>query len=259
MNPVLARQTLTQFDETRRSPSRERIKPGRVIAAAFLVSSISACSSLKQITGEAAPIQTPEPVQTSEPKPPSTNDPLSAPDPADTKDPDSSQQAAQNPTQEPPEPPELTADCECPKTELPGIIIGEVEYALVGGRGLLKKARIDTGATTSSIGIASLTPFERDGDKWLRFTVNDRLEGGFQTFERPLIRRVDIKRHDAEANRRPVVTLKITIGDLARDVEVTLANRDAFDFPLLIGRNFLEGRVLVDVSQRYIATVAPES
>ena len=256
MNPVLARQTLTQYDETRYAPSRERIKPGRVIAAALLISSISACSSLKQITGEAAPIQTPEPVQTSEPAPPSTEDPLSAPDPVDTKDPDSSQQAVQYPTQQPPG---LAADCECPETELPGIIIGEVEYALVGSRGLLKKARIDTGATTSSIGIASLTRFERDGDKWLRFTVNDRLEGGFQTFERPLIRLVDIKRHDAEANRRPVVTLKITIGDLARDVEVTLANRDAFDFPLLIGRNFLEGRVLVDVSQRYIATVAPES
>ncbi|MEP4149072.1 MAG: RimK/LysX family protein [Halioglobus sp.] len=256
MNAALARQTLSRYDETHHPRSRERIKPVRVIAAALLVSSISACSSLKQTTGEAAPIQTPEPAQKSEAKPTSAKDPLSGPGPIGTKDPVTSQQPVQNPT---PKPPELAAACECPKTALPGIIIGEVEYALVGSKGLLKKARIDTGATTSSIGIASLTPFERDGDKWLRFTVNDRLEGGFQTFERPLIRLVDIKRHDAEANRRPVVNLKITIGNLARDVEVTLANRDAFEFPLLIGRNFLEGKVLVDVSQRYIATVAPES
>lgn len=148
--------------------------------------------------------------------------------------------------------------CDCPKLELPGLIIGEVEYALVGSDGPLQKARIDTGATTTSVGYSDLTRFERDGDKWIKFTIKDRLDGEVYNFERPLVRTAEIKRHGAEPTRRPVVTVPITIGEVTRTIEVTLADRDAFDYPVLIGRNFMDGKVLVDVSQRFVATGATE-
>ena len=148
--------------------------------------------------------------------------------------------------------------CDCPKLELPGLIIGEVEYSLVGSDGPLQKARIDTGATTTSVGYNDLTRFESDGEKWIKFTIKDRIDGQVYTFERPLVRTAKIKRHNAEPTRRPVVNLPITIGTVTRTIEVTLADRDAFDYPVLIGRNFMDGKVLVDVSQRFIATDARE-
>lgn len=243
--------TAVRYGEIRQREYRANDQAWRVIAAALLIASVSACSSFKQTTGEPAPIQTPDPIQAPDSEPTLPAGPPPSPDPIETESPVSVQQPAKPPT-------EVAVACECPVEEPTRMIVGEVEYALVGNRGLLKKARIDTGATTSSIGIAELTHFERDGDKWLRFSINDRLEGGLHTFERPLIRQVDIKQHNAEANRRPVVSMKITIGNIVQTIEMTLADREAFDFPLLIGRNFLEGTVIVDVSERYIATTAPE-
>jgi hypothetical protein len=202
------------------------VRPGKIRAfsTVLVITLLSACSNLPQETPEPAPIGTPDPA-----KVPSTVQPTPKPIP-----------------------------CHCPEPEIPSEIIGEVEYALVGNRSLLQKARIDTGATTTSVGIADMKPFERDGNKWLRFNIHDRLEGDMHEFERPLLRMVDIKRHGAEAARRPVVSMNITIGDVSRDIEVTLADRDAFEYPVLIGRNFLDSNVLVDVSKRYIATAIPE-
>ena len=72
-------------------------------------------------------------------------------------------------------------------------------------------------------------------------------------FERKLVRRVQIKRHNASPDERPVVTMPLTMGPIQRTVEVTLNNRDSFEYPVLVGRNFLDGHAVVDVGQQYIA------
>jgi hypothetical protein len=134
------------------------------------------------------------------------------------------------------------------------LLIGEVEHVLLGSELMLQKARIDTGATTTSVGIASLENFERDGEKWVRFTIRDRLTEEEMEFERPLLRTVRIKRHGVDSDRRPVVRMRITMGKLRRNVDVTLNNRDAYDYPVLVGRNFLDGRAIVDVSRKYLTS-----
>lgn len=146
---------------------------------------------------------------------------------------------------------------ECPAVEplaeryLP--VIGEVEHALLDNGTLLQKARIDSGATTSSIGFADIENFERDGEKWVSFTIRDRVNGEMHAFKRRVERTAVIKQHGSDPVSRPVVKMEITIGDIERNVEVSLTNRDSFDFPVLIGRNFLNESALIDVSQRYIA------
>jgi hypothetical protein len=154
----------------------------------------------------------------------------------------------------PPVTPEPAEPCVCPEITVPAGVVGEVEYALVGKDGPLQKARIDTGATTTSVGFAELTPFERDGKKWVKFSVRDRITGQTYPFERAVVRTASIKRHGAASVERPVVKLKITIGEIARDIEVSLADRDDFDYPVLIGRNFLDGNFVVDVGNRYLAS-----
>ncbi len=151
-------------------------------------------------------------------------------------------------------PPAPVPPCDCPENSFSGEIIGEVEYALVSDKGPLQKARIDTGATTTSLGFHEVSSFERDGEKWVRFTVRDRLDGKIHSFERALEGIASIKRHGADPVQRPVVKMRISIGKVSKNIEVTLADRNDFEFPVLIGRNFLDGDVLVDVSRRYIAT-----
>ncbi len=132
-------------------------------------------------------------------------------------------------------------------------VIGRVEYALVGQQSMRHKARIDTGARTSSVGIDSLRHFERDGAKWVQFTVKARRNDEVADFELPLLRTVAVKRINAKPQPRPVVRMRVAIGPISDRIEVTLNNRDDFNYPILVGRNFLDGRFVVDVAQKFIA------
>ncbi len=131
-------------------------------------------------------------------------------------------------------------------------VIGGVEYVTLVGKEVKAKARIDTGAKTSSIHAEEIVEFERDGKPWVRFAFNPENGQEPVVVERPVARRVLIKRHGFDPQRRYVVTLGLRIGKIEEVVEVTLSNRSEFEFPVLIGRNFLTDNAVVDVSRQLI-------
>jgi len=134
-------------------------------------------------------------------------------------------------------------------------VIGEIESVSFLEKKLQLDARIDTGATTSSLSAKNIEIYERDGKKWVRFdmpTVKDP-KGKWVKVERKLTRIVPIKRHGAEPLNRPVVSMLVAIGDIKCRCEFSLTDRSAYEFPVLIGRNFLSGRALVDVSRSRVA------
>ena len=55
----------------------------------------------------------------------------------------------------------------------------------------------------------------------------------------------------AEAQRRPVVKLRVALGPIEQQREFTLADRSQYDYPVLIGRNFLRDVAVVDVARQY--------
>ena len=112
--------------------------------------------------------------------------------------------------------------------------------------------RADTGAETTSIDASDIVEFERDGKKWVQFTVTDRSTDVISEIKAPVVRNVRIKQHGVDNVRRQVVELELRMGSLRERVEVTLADREKFDYPILIGRNFLRGRAVVDVSRKYL-------
>lgn len=137
-------------------------------------------------------------------------------------------------------------------------IIGELEYVTFLPENTRQKARIDTGAQTSSIGIMDHSYFERDGRKWVRFNVVDKMKASLVEFERPLKRKAKIKRHEAEPVERPVVELKIKLGKQLLTREFTLADRSKFNNPVLIGRNVLKNKFLVNVNQKFSSSKIEE-
>lgn len=141
-------------------------------------------------------------------------------------------------------------DSACPDTA--GFtIIGEAEHVFFVAEKIRMKARIDTGAETSSLGVINQRPFERDGKKWIAFAVQDRDSNKLTEFEEPVVRIASIKRHGAEDQKRPVVKLKVKLGKIDMIREFTLADRTKYTFPVLIGRNVLSGKYLVDVNRKY--------
>ncbi len=129
------------------------------------------------------------------------------------------------------------------------LIIGEVEKVRVIPGDFVMKARIDTGASITSIGIDSVEIINEDGEDWAVATIDGI------TMKHKVVKYIYVKRHGAKAHKRPVVKLRLILGKIARNVNVSLANRGNFQYQLLIGRNFLNNRFVVDVSQK--TTVAP--
>jgi hypothetical protein len=67
-------------------------------------------------------------------------------------------------------------------------------------------------------------------------------------FEKKVLRHAKIKEHGSEPDIRPVIRLGICLGAVYEEVEVNLEDRSNFNCPLLIGRSFLEGSIIVDPS-----------
>lgn len=145
-----------------------------------------------------------------------------------------------------------TVVVERPREESILTVVGAVETVRVDPPGIQLDARIDTGATTSSIHADDKQEFERDGRRWVRFSLSEVTDENLRSIELPVERTVLIKRHNAESVRRYVVRMWVTLGDIREHIEVTLADREDFEYSLLIGRNFLTDTALVDVSRQYL-------
>ena len=133
------------------------------------------------------------------------------------------------------------------------LIVGRVEYVVLSANGLPIKARIDTGAKTSSLNALDMVEFERDGKKWVRFAVMNPATEEKVFFERKVQRYVRIKQMETDYQRRPVVKMGLQLGSVDEFVELTLTDRSDYVYQVLVGRNFLLDRMMVDVSQKYIA------
>lgn len=131
------------------------------------------------------------------------------------------------------------------------LIIGRVENVWLLPDQLKFKARIDTGAGLSSMHAADLIEFERDGKRWVRFSVPASDTETMQ-YERPVKRYVSIKQHTGKPQRRPIVSMSIRLGNLEERVDFTLTNRKDYLYRILIGRNFLRDTAVVDVSRKFI-------
>lgn len=133
-------------------------------------------------------------------------------------------------------------------------VLGQAEWFYVTKAKENFKARIDTGATTSSINAVDIQRFERDGKKWVKFNITHTKGGKKKILEAPIVREAKITQSSkpGESTERPVVKLHVRVGGIAHSSEFTLTDRLHMEFPVLIGRTFMQDVVLVDVSQDYI-------
>ena len=111
---------------------------------------------------------------------------------------------------------------------------------------------METGANSSSLHAENLVPFERDGEDWVRFDMIVNEEETI-TVEERIIRHVRVvQQADPEGSRRPVVGLRVRIGEIQDTFEFTLADRSHLENEFILGRNFLADVTLVDVGRQFI-------
>jgi len=134
------------------------------------------------------------------------------------------------------------------KLNLP--IVGAVEWARIEPGDIRLPARIDTGAASTSLHAENIELVEKDGKRWVHFTVLDPATKKPVDLQQPLRRKIVIKQGGNKETYRYVVKLYITLADSRAPVDVTLNERDNMEYPLQIGRNLLVDTVIVDVSRQ---------
>ncbi|MDD4557030.1 MAG: RimK/LysX family protein [Alphaproteobacteria bacterium] len=132
-----------------------------------------------------------------------------------------------------------------PKTSHPLGIIGGTEPVYLEGMVSPFISRIDTGAQTSSIDVAKEKFFERDGKRWVAFTIINSETNESKVFEKVIEDQIAIKRVGGN-ERRVIVVMDIKMGGQSIKERFTLAEREKFKYQILIGRNILNGRAIVD-------------
>ncbi|MEW2008782.1 ATP-dependent zinc protease [Microbacterium sp. NPDC078814] len=121
------------------------------------------------------------------------------------------------------------------------------------------KAKIDTGARTSSLHAFDIQEFERDGEAWVRFRVKpwqDSQEDAV-VVESPIHDRRAVRSSSGHAQERLVVQLMMRLVDREVMAEVTLSNRDEMGFRMLIGREALRRGYVVDPARSFLGGRAP--
>lgn len=131
----------------------------------------------------------------------------------------------------------------------PKMIIGSEEWCAFPSLNIpAVKARIDSGAKTSSLHAINIQFFSRDGSQWASFEVHPLQENRKVTVhcEAQIIDHRVIKSSSGDKEKRPVIRVPFAIGEKSWVAEVTLTDRDSMGYRMLLGREAMNGRILVD-------------
>jgi hypothetical protein len=136
------------------------------------------------------------------------------------------------------------------------VVLGAAEYVSLAQPPVTLVARIDTGATASSLDAREPSIEIRDGREWVRFELGDTRN----VMAVPVMRWVKVvSQADTTGTRRAVVAIPIRVGSLCATTEFTLADRRHLEYPMILGRQFLRGRALVDVEREFVQPAANSS
>ncbi len=115
------------------------------------------------------------------------------------------------------------------------------------------KARVDSGAKTSSLHAINIEPFKRAGVPWVRFDVCP-LQHNRKTVvhcEAPIVDQRRVKSSSAISEKRYVIRTTLGVADSSWEIELTLTDRDAMGYRMLLGREAMAGRIVVDPSASF--------
>lgn len=135
------------------------------------------------------------------------------------------------------------------------VILGSEEWFSFPDLGIPTiKARVDSGAKTSALHAINIAPFIKEGVNWVKFDINP-IQNDLKTIihcEAPLVDKRIVKSSSGFREERYVIQTTLDIGQSNWTIEMTLTNRDSMGFRMLLGREAMSGRVLVDPEQIYL-------
>lgn len=134
-------------------------------------------------------------------------------------------------------------------------VFGWVENATLQPWDITVKAKLDSGALTSSLDARDIELFEQDDEEWVRFRLKLEDQESGEVFsdviERPLYREQAV-RGAGGRDERPVVLMELCMGDTVYEEEFSLRDREEMLYPLLLGRRTISHLGLLDVRNTFL-------
>jgi hypothetical protein len=131
------------------------------------------------------------------------------------------------------------------------VLIGRVEWVELPEFKVKQRARIDTGAKTTSMHAVNIEEVQQRGELYVKFQT---LDADGKNVE--VVRKVDttqkVSNTGGVVSRRYVIKEKIKIGNIEREVLINLNDRSKMEYKFLVGRNLLLGRFIVDVARSHV-------
>ncbi|HEY9129456.1 MAG TPA: RimK/LysX family protein [Sulfurovum sp.] len=111
-------------------------------------------------------------------------------------------------------------------------------------------AKIDTGADSCSLHCDEM---KVEGDV-VTFLLHDEVHEAYhgKKITLPIHKIKRVKSSNGKSEERVFIKSSIKLGSKTYQAQISLANRENMKYPMLIGRRFLSGRYLIDVSHKYI-------
>lgn len=135
------------------------------------------------------------------------------------------------------------------------LIIGAEEWCTFPSLGIpAVKARVDSGAKTSSLHAFNIEKFAKNSNAWVRFEIHPLQKDKKISIicEAEIIDKRKVKSTSGISEKRFVVQVPLCIGSDTWDVEVTLTNRDSMGYRMLLGREAMMNRFLIDPSSSFL-------
>ena len=133
-------------------------------------------------------------------------------------------------------------------------IVGWREWVALPDYGVeIIKAKVDTGARSSSLHAFNLKVVEKNGVDRVSFEIHpmQRTNKKSVTVEADVVEFRSVRSSNGKSSVRPVIVTSIKLMGITWSVELTLANRDEMGFRMLIGREAIRHRFLVNPGVSY--------
>jgi hypothetical protein len=134
-------------------------------------------------------------------------------------------------------------------------VIGWREWVQLPDLGVFEiKAKVDTGAATSSLHAFRLERFDKEGLSFVRFEIHPRQRSRRPSIEceAPIVRETAVRNPGGRTELRPVIASTLVIAGQPVEALINLTGRDEMGYRMLLGRRTLRNRFVVDPGKSYL-------